>query len=201
MNEERFAKLVGDELAEIIGSKYEVRQGAPLYYEVPISNRLEIEIDPTKPIRGQYAFQTDLCIFERMEAELLIPRVVLEFKLRLTTHDVLTYSTKARRHKQVYPYLRYGLIIRDVPTIPPRFFRHNDGLDFAIALNGCSVARSCDHIRELVKLELEASDCLDRMTSRQSAARTFRLIPSLTRQRGVVKSGTVRRQRGGNGTC
>ena len=32
----------------------------------------------------------------------------MEFKQGLSTHDVLTYSAKATRHKQVYPYLRYG---------------------------------------------------------------------------------------------
>ena len=31
-----------------------------------------------------------------------IPRVVMEFKQGLSTHDVLTYSAKATRHKQVY---------------------------------------------------------------------------------------------------
>ena len=32
-----------------------------------------------------------------------IPRVVMEFKPRITTHDVIIYSAKARKHKQIYP--------------------------------------------------------------------------------------------------
>ena len=57
----------------------------------------------------------------------------MEFKTDITTHDVLTYSTKARKHKQVYPYLRYGLVIGSVERIPRRFFTHNEGLDFCVA--------------------------------------------------------------------
>ena len=60
-----------------------------------------------EPKRGDSAFQTDLCIFEEKSPELLLPRIVLEFKTTLTTHDVLTYSMKAERHKAIYPYLRY----------------------------------------------------------------------------------------------
>ncbi len=50
--------------------------------------------------------------------------MVFEFKTSLTTHDVLTYSTKARRHKQIYPYLRYGLLVSTETSVPRRFFIH-----------------------------------------------------------------------------
>ena len=66
----------------------------------------------------------------------MIPRVVLEFKVRISTHDVLTYSAKARKHKQVYPYLRYGLVVSEEPYVPRRFFIHNESLDFFAALKG-----------------------------------------------------------------
>jgi hypothetical protein len=49
----------------------------------------------------------------------------------MTTHDVLTYSAKARKHKQVYPYLRYGFVVPEVEFVPRRFFIHNDALDYS----------------------------------------------------------------------
>lgn len=43
-----------------------------------------------KPRRGASAFQTDLCVFEDKSEEVTIPRVVIEFKTHISTHDVLT---------------------------------------------------------------------------------------------------------------
>ena len=65
------------------------------------------------PARRQFAaYQTDLLVFDRVANEEWIPRVVVECKLgNITTHDALTYSTKASTHKQVHPYLRYGILI------------------------------------------------------------------------------------------
>ena len=60
--------------------------------------------------------------------------MVLEFKNKVTPHDVLIYSAKARRHKQVYPYLRYGFVASEELYVPRRFFMHNDALDFFAAL-------------------------------------------------------------------
>jgi hypothetical protein len=85
-----------------------------LFYQLTLDNELNL-IPPVdqlpKPRKGQPAFQTDLCVFEEKKEDLFIPRVVMEFKGSITTHDVLTYSAKARKHKQVYPYLRYGIIL------------------------------------------------------------------------------------------
>jgi hypothetical protein len=102
-----------------------VKRGAPLLYAVTVDNTLEITVDPKKPVRGQSAFETDLCVFERNAQGIEIPRLVMEFKGRITTHDVITYSAKARKHKQIYPYLRYGIIMAGEKTIPGRLFVHN----------------------------------------------------------------------------
>ena len=63
-----------------------------------------------------------------------LSKVVFEFKSNITTHDVITYSNKARRNKQIYPCLRYGLISYNLSTIPKRFFIHNEGLDFYLTI-------------------------------------------------------------------
>ena len=42
----------------------------------------------------------------------------------VTTHDALTYSTKAATHKHVHPYLRYGFLAGGIQTIPGRLIKH-----------------------------------------------------------------------------
>ena len=58
--------------------------------------------------RSQSApYETDLLIFDTRDGGDWIPRVVLECKEgSVTTHDALTYSTKAATDKHVHPYLR-----------------------------------------------------------------------------------------------
>ena len=82
------------------------------------------------PTRGKYAFQTDILI-----SKASLPLVVIELKSgSFTSHDVITYSWKARRHKQVYPYLRYGFVVVGLAALGRRFVTHNEGFDFAMAL-------------------------------------------------------------------
>lgn len=106
-----------------------------LYYYIPVSfkdNKYNLEIDLDHgPKRGNYAFQTDFCFYDENN----VPRVVIEFKLNLSTHDVLTYSAKAKKHKNVYPFLRYGMCSIQLDKIPGRFFLHNEDIDFAFALD------------------------------------------------------------------
>jgi hypothetical protein len=75
-------------------------------------------------------------VFERASSQVQPPRVVLEFKTRITTHDVITYGAKSRKHKQVYPWLRYGIVASGETAAPRRFFIHNEGLAFFFALAG-----------------------------------------------------------------
>src|SRR6266700_4249394 len=102
-----------------------VRRGAALLYQVTVDNKWALTGYPKQPMRGDSAFQTDLCVFDQKSDGVVIPRVVLEFKTSITTHDVITYSAKARKHKQVYPYLRYGLVVLNSAVVPRRFFIHN----------------------------------------------------------------------------
>jgi len=103
-----------------------------LIYRMIIDGNGEIlPKDVKNPARGYYAFQTDILI----KNEMMIPLVAIETKYsKITTHDILTYSTKAVKHKEIYPYLRYGLIIGDLEGIPDKFFIHNQGFDFAASL-------------------------------------------------------------------
>jgi hypothetical protein len=121
-----------------------------------------LTIDPKQPVRGDSAFQIDLCVFEEKSSDVVNPRVVLEFKTVITTHDVLTYIAKARKHKQVYPYLRYGLIVSESTTIPHRFFIYNESLDFCAALAGVDAGGALHSLlSRLFIAEVSASRCLE----------------------------------------
>ena len=81
-------------------SQYQVARKAALLYRITVDNQLSIRVNVRKPVRGNCAFETDLCIFEKRQTadadQILLPRVVMEFKTSITTHDMLTYSVKAK---------------------------------------------------------------------------------------------------------
>lgn len=116
-----------------MGNSAIVEKGANLLYELYLDKNLTVAVKNTQdPKRGESAFQTDICVFENI-GSVKFPRVAIEFKPKITTHDILTYSTKAGKHKKIYPCLRYGLLASELSSIPQRFFIHNENLDFFIA--------------------------------------------------------------------
>ena len=108
--ESPFVEVAKQVAAQTLRPPLYVQHGAALLYQVTVDNQLSLTVDVKHPTRGNSAYQTDLCIFEKKSEDVSIPRVVMEFKTRITTHDALTYSAKATKHKQVYPYLRYGIV-------------------------------------------------------------------------------------------
>ena len=175
--ESTFVAVARSLIAEDLrGHRLDIRQGAVLLYQVTVDNNLRImsEAQVRAPRRGDSAFQTDLCLFEQMSEEVWLPRVVLEFKTTITTHDVLTYSAKATKHKQVYPYLRYGLVAENEKNVPGRFFTHNEGMDFCLSLRGLSDQESIAAFRRLLREELECSRLLERVAFGGCESRLFR---------------------------
>ena len=131
MSEEKFRKALCRRLIKELPSRYAVGENENLLYKLMIDGDGEFKPkDPKEPKRGQLAFQTDLLIKKGG-----LPLVVIETKIEgFTPHDVLTYSAKALKHKEVYPYLRYGLVVGDAEIIQNKFFVHNVGFDFALAI-------------------------------------------------------------------
>jgi hypothetical protein len=130
-------RLAGRPVAEsVLTGGLKLRVKANLLYEAPLDNRLQLEVAPTHPARGQYAFQTDLAIFERRLGGIELPRVVFKVKRDISTHDVITYSAKALRHMRVYPYLRHGFLVYGREMNSGNFFTHNETLDFFAAVGG-----------------------------------------------------------------
>ena len=171
---------------EVLGHPLSIVRGAALLYQVTVDNTLSLTVDPQHPKRGQSAFQTDLAVFEEVAKGVLIPRVVMEFKLSLTTHDVLTYSAKARKHKQVYPYLRYGIVVGRELAMPGRFFTHNDGLDFGVA--AASFKGNLQGLfRDWLSAEVETSRRLEAITFGKIAAHMFRTEVEVRKGGGKIR--------------
>jgi hypothetical protein len=108
-------------------------------------------------------YQTDLLISERIDPSDWVPRVVVEFKLgNVTTHDALTYSAKAATHKNIHPYLRYGIVIGAHPgPVPVRLVRHGHQFDFMFTLASKGFAAA--EFGQLIKLmneEIRASQAI-----------------------------------------
>lgn len=158
MDEKEFGEFLKSELIKYLPRKYKVETFANLYYKLSINNKLEIEQDPKNPKRGSSAFQTDLLISE-IRKDLSIPKVVIELKHGISTHDVITYSYKALLHKEVYPYIRYGMVMFDINYIPKRFFIHNQNIDFCIALKNAKIS---DLLKKEVKRQIKLSDQIEK---------------------------------------
>jgi hypothetical protein len=172
--ESSFVALALSVAEHVLAPPLQVSRGAALLYQVTVDNQLSLTVNPKKPTRGSSAFQTDICVFERKSEEVTIPRVVLEFKTSITTHDVLTYSAKATKHKQVYPYLRYGIVASENATVPGRLFTHNESLDFCAALEGLKDDELRQFFASLLTLEVEASRRLEAIAFGSVRTRLFR---------------------------
>ena len=156
-----------------------IERGRPLLYELKVSDSLEV-MKPDqirRPRRGNSAFETDLCVFEEVGKDLRIPRVVIEFKTGITTHDVLTYSAKAERHKRIYPYLRYGMLASSAKSVPGRAFTHNESLDFFFATAELSEDQFASEFAGLLEAEVAASRLLQQVAYGKLNTRLFRTQP------------------------
>jgi hypothetical protein len=148
MKESAFVKLFEEVAIQVLGERLIVKKGACLLYELLLDQKLEVSCKNLKdPKRGYSAFQTDISIYER-KGEIDFPRIVIECKTKITTHDIITYSAKAGKHKSIYPGLRYGLIASEIDSIPDRFFIHNENIDFFIA---AKKYKDNQHLKKLVK--------------------------------------------------
>jgi hypothetical protein len=162
MPESLFVTIFENAARAALGKKAIVKRGEALYYSLSLNRDLSLSTPDTKhPKRGASAFETDICICEKI-GEIEFPRVVIEFKEGITTHDILTYSAKAGKHKQIYPCLRYGLLASKVASIPGRFFTHNENLDFFIAAKEYKESSKVESLAlDLIERELSTSRTLE----------------------------------------
>lgn len=109
-----------------------------------------------------------------------MPRVVVELKLgRVSTHDSIVYSERARLVRSVYPYLRYGLVVGGQSAIPgaAKVLRFGQEFDFIDVVQEDPKVDEVRRLRSLLEAEVEASKMMGAITSgRQQARRVWRRL-------------------------
>jgi len=120
-------------------------------------------------------FETDMVIYEEQDGK-IVPRVIIEAKLgSVTTHDAITYSHKASYHKNVIPFVRYGIICgnREKYPLPGRLFRHGTNFDFLFSFVGCTPSEHEKKVfLEMLRKEIDYSRQLEEiLTNSRSRSR------------------------------
>lgn len=114
------------------------------------------------------SFETDMVIYEKKDNK-IIPRVIIESKIGIvTTHDAITYSHKAMYHKNVIPFVRYGIILGERGTypLPGRLFRHGTNFDFLFSfINYVPTENEKQKFVEMLKKEILYSRQIEEILS------------------------------------
>ncbi len=114
------------------------------------------------------AFETDLVVYEKADGK-IIPRVIVEAKVgTVTTHDAITYSHKAMYHKNVIPFVRYGIMLgaRETYPLPGRLFRHGTNFDFLFSFVGYEPTENeKNQFVAMLKREIEYSRQIEEILS------------------------------------
>lgn len=141
---------------------------------------LSYNLDFTEKKESTIAFETDLLIYEK--TDIIKPRVIVEAKIdTVTTHDAITYSYKAQSHKNVTPYLRYGIMLgnRKHYPLPGRLFRHGTNFDFMISFREYELNENeISAFVKLIKREISYSKKLEEMiyTSRSQERKKYFML-------------------------
>jgi len=180
MKETKFKRKLKEKLERELGSQYRVKEKENLIYRVIVNGNLQYEpAEPENPRRGSYAFQTDLMIVKKVKREKKekeLPLIIIEIKSGdFTTHDVLTYSTKSLKHKEIYPYIRYGLVVGGKNEIDNRFFTHNAGFDFAVAMKEIEGA-AWKRLKAIIYNQLKSAELLLDIFENKKKVREFNSI-------------------------
>ncbi|MCC7085318.1 MAG: hypothetical protein IT427_09960, partial [Pirellulales bacterium] len=67
--EDSFVEIALAAARKVVREPLIVKRGQKLLYQITVNNLLEITVNPKAPVRGQSAFETDLCVLERKNQE------------------------------------------------------------------------------------------------------------------------------------
>jgi hypothetical protein len=159
INESQWVESIKDFLLSAnLGDNIKVETKRKLPYANEIT-QYDLDFNPCEQQNKE--FETDLLIYEENQ-QIIIPRIVVEAKLNITTHDAITYSNKAQSHKNITPFLRYGIMASGNNSLPPRLFRHGSNFDFMICFKNEKLTESEEEsFVELLKKELSYSKQLE----------------------------------------
>jgi len=164
MNEREWVKTLISSIETSLGEhadNIKVTDG----FRLPYSSEIKMYAGNNPSEFNQSSYETDILVYEQLESNNWKPRVIIETKINsVTTHDSITYSQKAQTHKNVHPYLRYGILIgnREHHPLPGRLFRHGQHFDFMQSWKGYKADES--EWVELIGIllnEIEASKILE----------------------------------------
>jgi len=137
--------------------------GKRVPYSFEILNYKDNEPGDRKYIK----YETDLLVFQKIDNEKWKPCIIIEGKINsVTTHDAITYSQKASTHKNVHPYLRYGILLgnRKHYPLPGRLFRHGAYFDFMLSWKAYKPAEDeWKNFIDIINSEIEYSKKLEEM--------------------------------------
>ena len=196
--QENLQKRLEEELIGNLGTKFKILSGKHLIYSSIIYGYME---DFSEPIHtGKKAtskYQTDLMVSEISDG-VTIPRVIIELKqlkkdtkenrYGLHTHDGIVYNEKAKRHKTVHPYLRYGMAINGVPgdeyrqDVPWRLLTSSVFFDFVINLRhgpygdeteGENDQEDFDKLKDFITQEVKTSIILEGLYKSEGRISSF----------------------------
>jgi len=136
--------------------------------KLPYSNEILEYSEKDQPvIENLIKYETDILIYEKLSKNNWKPRVIIEAKINsVSTHDSITYSQKAQTHKNVHPYLRYGILIgnRKHHPLPGRLFRHGQHFDFMASWKTFEADNEeWINLLKVLELEIEASKRLEEL--------------------------------------
>lgn len=161
MKEPEWAKQIAEDLDKAL-PKFCVEPAKRLIYANEVKEYKENGVS-----YEQNGYQTDILIYQKNRDGTWKPRVVIETKLtRITTHDVITYSQKSASHKNVHPYLRYGIFIgnRGHSPLPGRLFRHGVNFDFMLSWKGYEPKeKEWETLLSILRKEIKAAQKLEEM--------------------------------------
>ena len=179
MDEAGFTKALIEQLRPSFPGR-EIEAGKSIFYSLFIDENGNIPINQNEkgePVRGGgIGFEQDILIYERVSGQTcIVPRVAVEVKFGgVTTHDAIVYSEKARRLRNVYPYLRYGFLVGNLQSLPARLLRIGTDFDFVIGISNPPLQEEQDHLIALLKEEIETSQKLGMIFSRKVSVRQLR---------------------------
>jgi hypothetical protein len=133
------------------------------------------------PTSRSARYETDLLVYDEDSESNWVPRVVIECKLgAVTTHDALTYSSKAATHKHVHPYLRYGILVGgwEGGPLPARLVRHGAYFDYMAVFDGKDLTpEERTGLSSILQDEVVASRALQSLlTDRTAGRRRYRIL-------------------------
>ena len=130
--------------------------------------------------RKYIKYETDLLVYQKIDNEKWKPRIIIEDKINsVTTHDAITYSQKASTHKNVHPYLRYGILLgnRKHYPLPGRLFRHGAYFDFMLSWKAFEPAEEeWKNFLKIIKREIKYSEQLEEILFKSRSKNRKRYI-------------------------